>query len=195
MVHLHAFLHQFGYLGLFAIIFFESGVPVTFFLPGDSLLFVTGYLSSIGILNVWVSIILIAIASILGYFLGFFIGDKFKTSQLLKKMWWIKQDHIDKTHVFIEEYGVRALLFSRFIPAVRSVASFVAGLGSMNYRLFAVYNVLGGLVWASGMTLIGFYTGKKFPSIEHYLTYIVVAVVLVSFIPVFTEYRKKKQMK
>ncbi|MCX5798883.1 MAG: VTT domain-containing protein, partial [Proteobacteria bacterium] len=155
--HLSVLIQSYGvwtYLILFFIIFCETGLVVTPLLPGDSLLFAAGAFAGRGELNLWWLLILISLAATVGntvnYWIGHFLGDEILKWRL------VKQKHLDRTHEFFEKYGGKTIVIARFVPIIRTIAPFVAGLGSMSHRKFFFYNVAGCLAWVLSLTLLGF---------------------------------------
>jgi membrane-associated protein len=183
----------FGYLGVFITIFAESGFLLGFFLPGDSLLFTIGILASQGYFNIIIMIILAITAAILGDTFGYHIGRVFgKQLFQRKESRFFKYEYVQKTEEFYKKYGKRTIILARFVPIVRTFAPILAGVGKMDYKTFASYNVIGGFIWAGGLLGISYYLGKRFEGIEHYLTYIVIGIILVSLIPIALDFLKKK---
>jgi membrane-associated protein len=177
-----------GYPGVFGAIFAESGIPFGFFLPGASLLFTAGLLASQGFFNPWILIPGVTIAAIAGDAVGFWFGRKVGYKLFLRPdSRFFKHEHLQKAQVFFERYGARTILFARFIPVVRTFAPIVAGIANMSVRTFAIYNVLGGLIWATGITSLAYFLGKQIPQVADYLTYIIVGIIVVSSIPLFIE--------
>jgi membrane-associated protein len=173
-----------GYLGLFAIIFAESGILIGFFLPGDSLLFTAGFLASQGYLAIAPLIILLFIAAVLGDAVGYLFGKKVGPRIFSRpKSFWFNPAHIERTRTFFERYGAKTILLSRFLPAVRTVAPIMAGIGGMRYRVFALYNAIGALLWACGLTLLGYFFGRTIPNADKYLVPIVLAIIILSILP------------
>jgi len=174
---------------LFVIIFMETGFVVTPFLPGDSLLFAAGALAATSSLKiVWVYLLL-TFAAIAGdtvnYWVGHFIGPKIYE----KDTRWIKKEHLTKAHRFYEKYGGQAIILARFIPIIRTFAPFVAGIAKMTYLHFLTYNVIGGIIWVSLFLLGGFFFGNL-PFVKTNFEYIVVAIIVVSLIPMAIEIYK-----
>jgi membrane-associated protein len=179
--------HQWTYLILFIIIFCETGLVVTPFLPGDSLLFAAGALTATTSLNVGWTFLILSIAAVVGdavnYSIGYFLGEKLiqRHSRLIKK------EHLDETHRFFEKYGKFTIVVARFVPIVRTFAPFVAGLGSMRYVEFAAYNVIGGVLWV-GLFLGG---GRVFGNIEivrKNFTLVILAIIVLSIMPIVIKY-------
>jgi len=198
MDHLISFITGLGYFGyviLFIIIFFES-FPLTFFLPGDSLLFTTGFLASQGYFNLPCLIATLFLASILGYMFSYATGQKIRDFILRSNdKYWFKKKHIDYTQDFYQKYGAKTLVFGRFIPIVRSFAPTLAGAVQMQYRQFIKFVFIGGFLWTVGITLIGFYLGRAIPGVHLYLTPIIIAIIFVSFLPAIIEFIRNRVKK
>lgn len=180
---------------LFVVIFMETGLVVTPFLPGDSLLFAAGALSaSLGAFNIWTLWGLMVLAAFLGdtvnYWIGHFIGPKAfeMNSKILKK------EYLDKAQAFYDKHGGKAIVLARFVPIVRTFAPFVAGVGKMNYGKFIMYNAMGGFVWVSLFTLGGYFLGN-IPVIKENFHYLVLIIVAVSVVPIVVEVVKAKREK
>jgi len=186
-------IQKIGYIGLFAIIFLES-FPPTMFLPGDSLLFTTGFLASQGILMIGWVIPTIFVAGVLGYLfsysLGAFIIRRFFTGE---DTFFFRKKHLEKTKLFFEKYGAKAVVLGRFIPVARSFVPTVAGAAGMHYGRFFRYTVLGTIFWSFGMTLLGYYLGKAIPNVTSYLTPIIICIVVISILPGVFEYWHEKR--
>lgn len=183
------------YLILFAIIFIETGIVIWPWLPGDSLLFAAGTFCAIGSLNIWFLIPLLFIAAVLGdtsnYFIGKYFGEhalklKFRGKPILKK------EHLDKTHAFYEKYGAKTIVLARFVPIVRTIAPFVAGMGTMTYKKFFSYNIIGAVLWIPSITVLGFIFGQN-PFVKENFETVVLAIIFISVLPIFIEmYRSRK---
>lgn len=185
-----------GYLGLFAIIFAESGLFFGFFLPGDSLLFTAGFLSSQGILNIWLLAPLLFLAAVLGDSVGYWFGKKVGPKIFSRpESRFFKPAHVVKANKFFIEHGNKAIVFARFIPVIRTFVPIVAGVGSMPYRNFITYNIVGGVLWAIGLTVLGYGLGAQIPEAEKYLHYIIGAIILISFIPVLKHLKREPKVK
>lgn len=186
-------INTYGYLGIFTIVFLESGI--FFALPGDSLLFTAGILASTTYLEIYILIPLIFVATFLGGIAGYYIGvhiERLRKYSFFAKI--LKQEHIDKTSLFFERYGKYTILFSRFIPIIRTFTPIVAGIVKMNYRLFLRYSLVSSIVWSTLMTSLGYFSGKLFPQIKDYMTGFIFLVVFLSLLPVIVEiFRKKKK--
>jgi membrane-associated protein len=182
-----------GYIGLFAIIFAESGLFFGFFLPGDSLLFTAGLLASQGLFNYYGLAIIFALAAIAGDNVGYMFGKKIGPKIFSKEdSFFFQKKHIERTHNFFEKYGTKTIVLARFVPIVRTFAPILAGVGKMNYGTFFKYNVIGGLIWGVGISFLGYFLGSKVPGIENYLNYIIVAIIATSFLPILIEYLKTR---
>ena len=173
-----------GYVGIFAIVFAESGLLVGFFLPGDSLLFTAGFLASQGVFNIAILCLVTFVAAVVGDNVGYQFG-KTTGPKLFKQedSLIFSKNHIEKAVKFYEKHGGKAIILARFIPIVRSFAPIVAGAGKMEYRKFLFFNVIGALVWAVGVTLLGYYLGTVIPDVDRYLIPIMIIIVLASVVP------------
>jgi len=194
--HLDLVAGNFGswtYLMLFAIIFAETGLVVTPFLPGDSLLFVLGALSAKGTFSFFWTAFILIMAAIIGDTLNYAIGKFFGEKILLKGTHrFIKKEHIDKTHKFYVKHGGKTIILARFIPIIRTFAPFVAGIAKMNYFKFLVYNVTGGILWILSIMCAGFYFGN-IPVIKNNFSIVIFAIVIISVLPVALEYLKHRR--
>jgi membrane-associated protein len=188
--HLEPLLTQYGglvYLILFVIIFCETGLVVTPFLPGDSLLFAAGALAAAtGALNPVLLFIILAVAAIAGdtanYFIGHFLGHKI----FEMKLPFVKKEYLDRTHEFYEKYGGKTIILARFVPIVRTFAPFVAGVGSMTYSRFITYNIVGGVIWIALFVFGGYLIGN-FPLIKDNFSIVTVLIILISVTPIAIE--------
>lgn len=177
-----------GYLGLFAIIFAESGLFFGFFLPGDSLLFTAGLLASQGLLKIYLLMPLLFAAAVLGDSAGYWIGRKLGPMIFKKEdSFFFHKKHIERTKIFYARYGAKTIIIARFVPIVRTFAPILAGVGQMEYRTFITYNILGGAFWAIGITGLGFFLGNVLPETEKYLHLIIVLIIFISFLPILRE--------
>ncbi len=196
--HLAEFIKDYGlwiYAILFLIVFVETGVVIMPFLPGDSLLFAAGMLAAQDTgLNVWIVIGLLLIAAIAGDSLNYSIGREFGSRALKVKIFgksFVQQEHIDKTHSFYEKYGSKTIVIARFVPFVRTLAPFVAGVGRMNYGTFITYNVLGAIIWVVGITLVGYFLGN-IPIVKDNFSKVVLLIIFLSILPIIYEFVKEK---
>ena len=182
---LETFIQAIGYIGVFAIVFAESGLLVGFFLPGDSLLFTAGLLSAQGYFNVWIMAALAVIGAIIGDNVGYAFGRRVGPKLFTREAsFWFHKDHITKAEKFYEKHGGKTIILARFIPIIRTFAPIVAGVGKMDYKIFLRYNIIGGLLWGAGVTLLGYFLGQLVPDAEKYLLYIVIAIIILSVVPV-----------
>lgn len=173
-----------GYIGLFAIVFAESGLFFGFFLPGDSLLFTAGILASQGILSIWILIPLLFVAAVLGDNVGYWTGRKLGSWLMKQKdSFFFKKHHLLKAQRFYEQHGGKTLILARFMPAIRTFAPIAAGMAQMHYNTFFMFNIIGGAIWAIGMTVLGFFLGNIIPDIEKYLLPVIAAIVVISVVP------------
>lgn len=192
-VHLGQIISTYGvatYAILFVIIFIETGLVFTPFLPGDSLLFAAGAFAALGSLNIFVLLALCSAAAILGDTANYWIGHFFGEQLIANPKVPINQEHIDETNKFFEKHGGKTIVLARFVPIVRTFAPFVAGIGRMSYKNFISYNVIGGLLWVFAATLAGFFFGN-IPFVKENFSLIIIAIVLISVIPMLIPLAKK----
>ncbi len=191
MDHLINFIQYAGYFGyaiLFIIIFLES-FPPTLFLPGDSLLFITGFLASQGHFDMVLLVSTLFVASVIGYIFSYSLGEKLRNFILRSNdKYWFKKKHIEYTENFYKKYGIKTLVIGRFVPIVRSFSPTLAGAVDMDYKTFIKYVILGGFLWTGGVTSVGYYLGQVIPNAEKMLTPIVFGIIFVSLIPAFAEH-------
>jgi len=180
------------YAILFLIIFLETGIVITPFLPGDSLIFAVGTLAAQGSLDILLLWFLLCLAAILGdtvnYWIGYYIGPKVFQQNIR----FLKREYLLKTEAFYEKHGGKTIILARFIPIIRTFAPFVAGIGKMNYTRFLTYNIVGGIGWVTLFLLGGYYFGT-IPLIKRNFTLVIILIILASFIPVMTEYIRHKK--
>jgi membrane-associated protein len=173
------------------IIFLETGLVITPFLPGDSLLFAAGAFAALGALNVWVLFVLLSVAAILGdtvnYWIGHYIGPRAFSGNIR----FLKKEYLDRTHAFYEKYGGKTIILARFIPIIRTFAPFVAGIGAMTYSKFIVYNVVGGIAWV-GIFLFGGYFFGNLPFVKDNFTIVILAIIGISVLPGVIEYLRER---
>ena len=185
----------FVYLILFLVIFIETGIVVMPFLPGDSLLFTAGLFAQLGYLDIKLLIVLLFIAAVAGdntnYFIGRNIGLKIMQYKI-KGSRIIKQEYIDKTHYFYERYGKKTVIMARFVPIVRTLAPFIAGVAEMKYRTFLLFDLMGGAIWILSLTLAGYFLGH-FDIIRKNIEIVAILIIVLSLMPVIIEvFRNKK---
>jgi membrane-associated protein len=178
-----------GYIGLFAIIFSETGLFVGFFLPGDSLLVTAGLFAARGELNIFLLIPLLIVAAISGNTTGYTIGRKAGEMLFNKPQSRLfRRDHLMKTKAFYEKYGGITIVMAQFMPFARTFAPPVAGVAEMPYRRFALFNITGAIFWIVSMTCIGYFLGRSIPGIEKHIEYVIAVVVFVSILPMLIKY-------
>ena len=180
------------YVLLFIVIFCETGLVVTPFLPGDSLLFAAGAVAAIAPqLNVWVLLVVLSVAAILGDTVNYWIGHKVGPAAFSGKVKFLKKEHLDRTHAFYEKYGGKTIILARFVPIVRTFAPFVAGIGAMTYSKFISYNVIGGILWVCLFVLLGYFFGN-FPFVKENFELVVIAIIAISLLPMVWEFVSAK---
>jgi len=197
-VHLETIMREYEwqtYFILALIIFCETGLVVTPFLPGDSLLFAAGAIvAKTGILNIWILIPLLICAAIVGdntnYFFGRFLGDRIYQ----RDYWFLRRAYIEKTQDFYVKYGGRTLIMARFVPIVRTFAPFVAGVGKMAYQRFIGFCIGGGILWVTSMTLAGYFIGH-IPIIKNNFEVVVFGIIGISVLPILVEFVRAKMRK
>jgi membrane-associated protein len=187
LVELVTHYGTFSYAILFAIIFCETGLVVTPFLPGDSLLFAIGALSAKGALDVYTAAFLLMLAAILGdstnYWIGYFVGPKVFRSESSR---WFNRAHLERTNAFYEKYGAKTVIIARFMPIIRTFAPFVAGIGRMNYPRFLFFSVLGSFFWI-GLFIAAGYMFGNIPIVKRNFTIVVLAIIFISLLPAIIE--------
>ncbi len=194
MVDVMSIIQIGGYLGLFLVVFAESGLFFGFFLPGDSLLFTAGFLSSQGYFSIAPLTILLFIAAVSGDAVGYLFGKKIGPKLFSRpQSFFFHPSHIDKTTKFFDKYGSKTILIARFVPIVRTFAPIMAGVGGMKYSIFAKFNILGAFLWAVGLTVLGYVFGHRVPNADQYVIPIVVIIIIISFIPPIWEYFKERK--
>ena len=178
-------IRTFGLIGFFAVIFAESGLFFGFFLPGDSLLFTAGLLSTTLGVNIYLLAGGAVLMAILGDSVGYYFGKKVGPALFVKEDSFIfKKRYLQKAEEFFAKHGPKSIVLARFVPIVRTFTPILAGVGSMKYKVFLTYNIVGGIIWGGGITLLGYYLGSVIPNIDKYLVPIVLVIIAVSFIPV-----------
>lgn len=183
------------YAILFVVIFIETGLVVTPFLPGDSLLFAAGAIAAAtGVIDIKILYILMAIAAVAGdtanYWIGHYVGPRVFTENSK----WFKREYLLKTHAFYEKHGGKTIFLARFIPIIRTFAPFVAGIGRMTYGHFVSYNVFGGIIWTALFIFGGYFFGN-IAFVKDHFSLVVIAIILISLIPVFVELIKNRKPK
>lgn len=189
------------YFGLFFIIFAETGLAVGFFLPGDSLLVVCGLFAAAGKLDLWVMLISLFVAAVVGDAVGYYSGKKVGPAIFSRpKSRFFNPNHLKKAHQFYEKHGGKTIILARFVPIVRTFAPIVAGAADMRYRDFVFYNVLGGFLWVTSMLFAGYYLGGLVENalgikLEDHIDKVVIVVVFLSILPIIFEYWKARKEK
>ena len=193
-VNLSEFIVTIGYIGLFAVIFAETGLFLGFFLPGDSLLFVAGLLASGGVLSLPALLMIVFTAAVLGNVVGYMFGLRMGVSLFKREdSLLFKKSHVQKAEDFFNRYGAKTIVLARFMPIVRTFAPILAGVGRMNFREFFFYNVIGGFLWSFGLLLGGFFLGQAVPDVDRYILPIVIVIIILSFLPGVLKYRQEKK--
>jgi membrane-associated protein len=194
--HLQVLVANYGawvYLILFLIIFCETGLVVTPFLPGDSLLFVAGTVAAAGGMNIHLLVVLLIIAAILGdavnYGVGHYIGPRVFKS---KESRWLNPRHLERAHAFYEHHGGKTIIIARFVPIIRTYAPFVAGAASMSYPKFALYNITGAVLWVVSLGYAGYFFGN-IPVIKNNLTVVIIIIIILSIMPGVFEYLRHRR--
>lgn len=182
-----------GYVGLFIIVFAETGLLVGFFLPGDSLLFTAGLFAAQGLFNVYELTILLVVAAIAGDAVGYYIGKTGgHTLYAREDSRFFKKKHLLATKEFYEKYGAFTIVAARWMPFARTFAPVVAGIAEMPYSTFVIYNIVGGTTWVLSMILAGYFLGTAFPAIVKHLEIVIVAIVFLSLLPGIIKYLQVK---
>ena len=189
---------NYTYLALFLIIFAETGLAVGFFLPGDSLLVVAGLMAAAGKLNVWIMLVSLFVAAVVGDTVGYLSGRKVGKAVFTRpKSRFFNPTHLKKAHKFYEKHGGKTIVLARFVPIVRTFAPIVAGAAQMRYRDFIFYNILGGALWITSMLFAGYFLGGVVESafgikLQDHIDKVIIVVVLISILPIIIEYLKAK---
>lgn len=195
-VHLDSIIQSYGtwtYGLVFLIVFCETGLVVTPFLPGDSLLFALGAFSARGSLDVWLVILLLSVAAILGDTVNYWIGAKVGPAVFHREnVRFLNRRHLDRTHEFYERHGGKTIIIARFVPIVRTFAPFVAGIGKMSYGHFLAYNVVGGIAWVLIFVLGGFFFGNL-PVVKRNFTFVIAAIIVISVMPAVVEFIRQRR--
>jgi membrane-associated protein len=194
------------YFGLFFIVFAETGLAIGFFLPGDSLLVVAGLFAAAGKLNLWIMLISLFVAAVVGDAVGYYSGKKMGKAIFSRpKSRLFNPKHLEKAHAFYEKYGGKTIIIARFVPIVRTFAPIVAGAANMTYKNFLIYNIFGGFLWVTSMLLAGYFLGGLVEQLmqslfgianfklEDHIDKVVIVVVLLSILPMIIEYWKARR--
>lgn len=195
--HLQLMITNYGawtYAILFLVIFCETGLVVTPFLPGDSLLFAVGTFAATGVLDIWYAMGLLWAAAVLGDAANYSIGNRFgHLAFTFRGRRLIKQEHLDRTHAFYEKYGGKTIIIARFVPIVRTFAPFLAGVGKMTYFKFAVYNFVGALLWVLGLCGAGYLFGN-IPVVRDNFSLVIMAIIVISVLPAVIEWWRHRRI-
>ena len=193
-INIEAFIRAAGLLGVFAIVFAESGLLIGVFLPGDSLLFTAGFLASQGYANIWILAIGCFIAAIagdnVGYFFGRRVGRRFFAYERSRIF---NPKNLDRAQQFYERYGASTVLFGRFLAVIRTFTPILAGIGHMPYRRFLIYDLIGAFAWGVGLTLLGYFLGSTIPNVDHFLLPIIGTIIIISLIPSFVTFLRTRR--
>ncbi len=194
--HLRAIINSLGpltYLILFLIVFAETGLVVTPFLPGDSLLFAVGAVAKTTSLNFWFAYITLLVAAILGDSVNYWVGNKIGPRVFAKQNSKVfKKEYLEKTQEFYDKHGGKTIILARFVPIVRTFAPFVAGVGTMKYSTFITYNVVGAFVWVTSLMALGYIFGS-IPFVEKNFEYVVIGIIIFSLVPMGIEFINHKR--
>lgn len=195
--HLHEIILQYGSLTygiLFIVIFAETGLVFTPFLPGDSLLFAAGTFAAIGSFNVHFLFLILASAAILGDSVNYLVGHYIGLKLFDRNNRFLKKEYFDRTHKFYEKYGGITIIFARFVPIVRTFAPFVAGVGAMTYSKFIAYNIIGGILWCAIFIYGGYFFGNL-SFVKNNFSLVIIAIILISVMPMLIEYNRHRSSK
>lgn len=182
-----------GYAGVWGIVFAETGLFLGFFLPGDSLLFIAGFLAGTGLFSLPLLLVGIAVAAILGNFVGYEFG-KFVGPKLFQKedSFIFKKAHLIKAEKYYQVHGPKTIFLARFMPIVRTFAPIVAGIARMDLKTFWMYNIISGIIWSASLVLLGYFLGN-IPFVREHLEIMILLVIFLSFLPAIIEYYKEKR--
>ncbi len=194
--HLSEIIQSYGvwtYLILFLIVFCETGLVATPFLPGDSLLFAAGTFAALGALDLGFLLLLLSVSAVLGdtvnYWIGHYVGPKIFHKE---KVRFLKREYLDRTHQFYERYGGKTIIIARFVPIIRTFAPFVAGIGAMTYWKFIAYNVIGGVAWVLICVLAGFFFGNL-SFVRNNFSLVILAIIIISVLPGVVEFLRQRR--
>jgi membrane-associated protein len=193
--HLAEIIAQYGvwtYLILFLIVFAETGLVITPFLPGDSLLFAAGTFAGLGSLDPWLTFLLLGIAAVAGDTLNYWVGRYVGPRAFSGTIRWLRKDYLDQTRAFYEKHGGKTIVLARFIPIIRTFAPFVAGVGEMKYGRFLAYNVFGGVVWVGLFVFAGYLFGN-IPVVRQNFTAVIMGIIVISVLPIVFEWWKRRR--
>ena len=187
--HLNQIVTTYGvwtHLILFAIVFAETGLVVTPFLPGDSLLFAAGALAALGSLDLWLLVVLLLGAAILGDTVNYWVGAWIGPRAFSGNVKFLRKDYLEQTHAFYEKHGGKTIILARFIPIIRTFAPFVAGVGAMSYPKFITYNIVGAVLWVGLFVPLGYFFGNM-PTVKENFSLVILAIIAISVMPIAVE--------
>ena len=187
--HLGQLISQYGtwtHLILFLIVFCETGLVITPFLPGDSLLFAAGTFAALGALDLWLMVLLLIIAAIAGDTVNYWVGAYIGPRAFRGDIRFLRKEYLDRTHAFYEKHGGKTIILARFVPIIRTFAPFVAGVGAMSYPKFIAYNVIGAVLWV-GLFVLGGYFFGNIPVVRNNFTLVILAIIAISVLPIAVE--------
>jgi membrane-associated protein len=187
--HLSRVISDYGtwtHLILFLIVFCETGLVVTPFLPGDSLLFAAGTFAALGALDLWLVVVLLIAAAILGDTVNYWVGSYIGPRAFGGNIRFLRKEYLDRTHAFYEKHGGKTIILARFVPIIRTFAPFVAGVGGMSYPKFLTYNVVGAILWV-GLFVLGGYFFGNIPTVRENFTLVILAIIGISVLPIAVE--------
>jgi membrane-associated protein len=187
--HLNRIVTDYGvwtHLILFAIVFAETGLVVTPFLPGDSLLFAAGALAAIGSLDLWLLVVLLIGAAILGDSVNYWVGAWIGPRAFSGNVRFLRKDYLERTHAFYEKHGGKTIILARFVPIIRTFAPFVAGVGAMSYPKFITYNIAGAVLWVGLFVPLGYFFGNM-PTVKENFSLVILAIIAISVMPITVE--------
>ena len=193
--HLSQVISRYGvwtHLILFLIVFAETGLVITPFLPGDSLLFAAGTFAALGALDLWMMVALLIAAAIIGDTVNYWVGAWIGPRAFSGRVRWLRQDYLERTHAFYEKHGGKTIILARFVPIIRTFAPFVAGVGAMSYGKFITYNVVGAVLWVGLFVLGGYYFGN-IPVVRQNFTLVILAIIALSVLPILIEAYKARR--
>ena len=194
MFDLESLISTVSYIGIFGIIFAETGLLLGFFLPGDSLLIAAGLMAAKGDLSLPIIMLVVSSAAVIGNIVGYFIGQKVGPMIFQReKSRFFHPEHVEKTHTFFEKHGPKTIILARFIPIVRTFIATFAGVSKMSFKKFFVYSLIGGVLWGVGLPIAAFYLGKLIPDLDKYILLVIAVVIVISFIPIALELIKSRK--
>jgi len=193
---LATFILAAGYIGLFTVVFAESGLFLGFFLPGDSLIFTAGFLASQGYFSIIILVAIFFAGAVLGDSFGYAFGKKTGPKLFTRENSLLfKKSHLEKARIFYETHGGKTIILARFMPIIRTFAPILAGVGMMKYSVFLSYNIIGGALWAIGVSSAGYLLGSLIPNVDKYIIPIVSLIIIASILPPIIHVLRNKEYK